>query len=66
MYEWLEESRENPEIIQRKNRMLVTMKVEQRFAIFIFARERRFLIYTVFALLLLDAVLISKHLRVNS
>jgi hypothetical protein len=66
MYELLEKSRENPERIQRKNCTVVTMKLERRFVIFRFSQERRFLIYTISALLLLEAVLISKHLRVYS
>jgi hypothetical protein len=54
------------ERIQRKNCTVVTMKLERRFVIFRFSQERQFLIYTVSALLLLEAVLISKHLRVYS
>jgi hypothetical protein len=52
--------------IQRKNSTLVIVKLERRFAIFIFSQERRFLIYTFSALLLLEALLISKRLRVYS
>jgi hypothetical protein len=61
--EFQRKSGENPEEeLQRGYRTAL----EQQFAIFRFARERWFLIHTVSALLLLEALLISDRLRVYS